>query len=196
MKKRYVAGLVALVVGAVVVGQALAQDMEEKKGDPAAGHPMPPWVSKTPAHAKLAQSVGVFDVAIELWMAPGAEPEKGMGTAKREMIMNGLWLQESFKMDWKGMAFEGRLTSGYDTVRGKLVNSWIDNMSPVMSVQYGIEKDGVLIFTGEEPGMDGKLRKMKSILEFEGDDKWVMTAYYVNPDGDQIHMRLTYTRKK
>ncbi len=44
--------------------------------------------------------------------------------------------------------------------------------------------------------MDGKLRKTKSTLEFEGDDKWVMTAYYVNPGGDQMHMRLTYTRKK
>ncbi len=196
MKKQYLAGLIALVVGAVAISQTLAQDVEEKKDEAAAGHETPKWMSKTPAHAKLAKSVGMFDVATEFWMAPGAEAKKGKGTSKREMIMNGLWLQESFKMDWDGKPFEGRLTSGYDTVRGKLVNSWIDSMSPVMNVQYGVEKDGALVFTGEDPGMDGKLRKTKSTVEFEGEDKWVMTAYYVNADGDQMHRRLTYTRQK
>ncbi len=192
MNKKFAVLFGAVLAGALFVTQIRAEDHE---GEAGAGEPqMPQWMLKTDAHKKLAQSVGTFDVATEFWMAPG-DPQKGKGVAKREMIMNGNYLQESFKMNFMGQPFEGRLTSGYDTVRGKFINTWIDNMSPVMSQQTGVEKDGMLIFTGDEPDHDGKLRKSKSTIEFK-DNGWVMTAYHVEADGDKMHMRLTYTRQK
>jgi hypothetical protein len=195
MNKWYAAGLAAFVAVAFVVGNTLAQDMEEKKGEAGMGA-MPAWMAKTDVHKKLAESVGTFDVETEFWMAPGAPAQKGKAVSKREMILNGFYLRETFKMDWEGMKFEGQLTSGYDTVRKRMVNTWVDNMSPVMNIEYGGEKDGMLVFTGENPGMDGTLKKTRSTIKFDGDDKWTMTAYFVKEGGDEMHMRMVYTRRK
>jgi len=195
MKKQYWVGLVAMVAIAFGVGQAFAQDGEkEKMGADALAHA---WRAKTKQHTDMAQSVGEFDVMAEMFMMPGQPPEKAPATAKRELIMNGLYVQETFTMQTPQGPFVGRLTMGYDTVRKQYVNTWIDVQNPVMSVSHGTEKDGVLTFTGEEPDMmTGKLGKTKSTLKVAGPDAWVMSMYRVTEKGDQMTMRLTYTRKK
>jgi hypothetical protein len=196
MKKLAAAVLVALVGGVFVVGQTLAQDVEEKKGGGAAPQ-MPAWMAKTPIHEGLAKTVGTFDVIAEFWMAPGAPPQKNNGVAKREMILNGMYLRENYTMPMGAGQYEGQLTLGYDTVRKKYVSTWISNGSPVLSVSYGVEKDGVLHFTGEDPDfMSGGLVKNRSEIKLDSNDKWVWTHYMLRPEGEQIQMRLTYTRRK
>jgi hypothetical protein len=182
--------ILALVGAAFVLGQATAQE----QGDP----PAQGWMQKGEPHRLMAESVGEFDVSGELWMGPGGPPMPYRATAKRELVLGGNFIKETFRGSWAGQPFEGWLLSGYDTVRKRHCNIWMDNFSPVPSFSFGGEVDGKRVFEGEDPNpLTGKLTKTWSTLETDENDKTVMSTYWVLPDGSkQMHMRLTYTRKK
>ena len=180
----------ALVGAAFLLGHATAQ---EKEDQPAQG-----WMAKAEAHRQMAESVGEFAVAGELWMGPDGPPMPYQATATRELVLGGNFIKETFRGSWAGQPFEGWLLSGYDTVRKRYVNVWMDNFSPVPSISFGREVDGKLVLEGEDPDpTTGKLTKTRSTLETDESGRTVLTTRWVLPDGsEQNHMRLTYARKK
>lgn len=192
MSKWTVAGFAAIVAVSFVIGQSFAE--EEGGGG---GMQMPAWMKKGEQHADLAKSVGEFTIATEMWMAPGTPPQKGTATGKREMILNGFYLQETFKMNFMGMPYEGRLIQGYDTVRKRYVVVWTDNMSPVPHISYGEMKDGKIEMKGEAPDHTGKLEGRRMVIENPIGDKSTVTFFAVQPDGtERMDMRLVYASKK
>lgn len=195
MKKQYWIGLVVVAALAFGVGQAVAQDGGEAKAAAQAG--MPAWLSKSDHHAALAKSCGEFDVKTEFWMVPGGDPQVAPATAKREMIMNGFFVQETYTMEHAQGKFVGRGVLGYDVNKKKYCHCWLDNGISGMSFAYGEEKDGVLVFMGEAINrMTGQPYKAKNTLKIDGPDSWVFTEYAVTDKGETPMMRLTYTRKK
>ena len=193
--KKLSAAIAALIVVSVFVGQSAAR-AEEGEAGAGAGMGMPAWMVKTPEHAAMAKSVGEFDVVTEMTMMPGAPAQIGKATATREVIMNGNYVQEIFKGTFGGMPFEGRLLSGYDTVRKKFVSVWYDNSSPVPSISYGTMKDGKLVFVSQGPNMQGQLEGRKMIVTYPKDGTSVVTFFAVKADGtEHQEMKLTYTPK-
>ena len=53
------------------------------------------------------------------------------------MLAGGLWLISTFEGEFGGAKFEGRGQFGYDASKGKYVGTWIDSMSPNMSLLEG-----------------------------------------------------------
>ena len=193
MSKWTVAGIAAIVAVSFFVGRSFAQE----DGGGAAGMKMPEWMSATEHHKELAKTCGEFDIATEMWMAPGMPVQKGAATGKREMILNGMFLQETFKMPFGGMNFEGRLTIGYDTVRKKYASTWVDSMSPAMHISFGEMKDGKLEMKGDGPDMMGKLEGKRMVIDNASADTWTVTFFDVKADGtEHMGMRMKYTRKK
>ena len=182
--------ILAIVGAAFLLGQATAQEQ--------GGMSTPPWMKQTDEHKRLAASVGEFDVAGELWLAPGGQPMPYQATAKRELVLGGNYLKETLHGTWQGQPFVGWLFSGYDTVRKRHFNIWMDNASPVPSIALGGEKEGQLDFVGEEPHpFTGKLTKSASTVETNEEGHTVVSMFWVQPDGTrQIHMRLTYRPRK
>ena len=194
MNKLIATGAVALGAVSVFVGQSIVRAEEGEVV--AEGMKMPAWMGKTEAHAEIAKSVGEYDVAVEMYW-PGGKVEKAVATAKREMILKGFYLRETFSMKTPNGAFEGIATAGYDTVRKKLFSSWVDNSSPVMDVMYGEVKDGKIVMTGKGPNMmTGELEGKKSVSEATDAGSLITTFYKVNAEGKEAKwMKLTYTRK-
>ena len=158
---------------------------------PAAGQP--PAAKPGPEHELLKEKfVGDWDVTV----AFGGMQAKASATYK--MDLGGFWLTEQFRGDFGGQKFEGRGTLGYDPARKKYVATWIDSMSPTLLVLEGaFDKDNkTLTETGEGPGMDGKLTKLKNVYEFPDKDTIVFTMSSVGGGKDQEMMKLTYKRKK
>ncbi|MHC4339092.1 MAG: DUF1579 family protein [Planctomycetota bacterium] len=194
MKNRTAIALVVVVATAFLLGQVVAQDKEQGQGMP----PMPEWMKPTAEHAALAKTVGEFNVEGEHWMAPGAPAVKFVGTAKRELILDGRAVRETFLSTVPGQAFEGLLIQGYDTIAKGYFTLWMDSMSPVPSIRRGKEENGVVIMHGTAPAyMTGKMKKTRSTMQEAGGDKSVLTMYDVLDDGtEHMTMRLTYVRKK
>ena len=189
MKKHWI--LYGILAGtfATIIGQTLAQG---------GGWTPPEWLKPTEYHERFKKSVGEFDVAGEMWMAPGAPAQTFTGTAKREMILGGMFVQETFNSTWAGGPFEGRAIQGYDTVRKEFVTIWMDSGSPVVSVSRGQFEGGRVVMHSEDPDMQtGKLKKVRTTIGTTDDGKTVMTMFDVVPEGeDRMTMRLTYTKKE
>ncbi len=119
------------------------------------------------------------------------------GTSVYKLGFGGFWLTQDYTGDFGGMKFEGRGSTGYDPNKKKYVGTWIDSMSPALTIMEGeFSNDGkTYTETGEGPGPDGKPAKMKNVCEFTGNDTMVFNMYMVN-DGKQVEvMKLTYKKK-
>jgi len=152
----------------------------------------PPMPKPGPEHALLKKFVGDWNATVKMM---GGE-SKAVATFK--MDLGGFWLSLDFKGEFEGQKFEGKGTTGFDPIKKKYVGTWVDSMSPSLTVMEGaFDKDGKT-FTelGEGPGMDGKLMKMKNIHQFKDNDTIVFTMYQVKDGKDEEMMTITYKRKK
>jgi hypothetical protein len=176
MRTKWLAGLAACVAAVWCAAPALAQ------GPPKPG----------PEHEVLKRFEGDWDAVATFG------DTKAKATASFKLILGGRWLLEHFKADIGGAPFEGRGTTGYDVMKKKYVACWVDSMEPWMTLMEGTyDKDSnTLTETGEAPGPDRKLQKIKSVYEFKGPDSIVFTMYQVADGKDQQMMQITYTRKK
>lgn len=153
----------------------------------------PPMPKPGPEHEQLKQKfVGDWDVTVSF---AGGESK---ATASYKMDLGGFWLTEDFRGDFQGQKFLGRATTGYDPLKKKYVSTWVDSMSPSLLVlEGGFDKDGkTFTETGEGPGADGKLAKLKNVYEFPDKDTIIFTMYGAKDGKDEQMMKLTYKRKK
>ena len=97
-----------------------------------------PGAKPTDEHRILAQEEGTWDATIKSFAAgPDAEPMISKGTEVNTVMTGGLWVLSKFDGDFGGMKFEGRGQFGYDPVKKKYVGTWIDSLSPNLSVLEG-----------------------------------------------------------
>jgi hypothetical protein len=156
---------------------------------PAAGQAPP---KPGPEHEKLRQYEGEWDAKVSF---AGGESN---ATATYKVGLGGFWLLSHFKADLGGMPFEGRGLTGYDPHKKKYVSTWADSMEPNLTVMEGNwAADGkTYTETGEGVGPDGKLQKLKSVIEFKDKDNFVFTMYKVVDGKDEQMLKITYRRKK
>jgi hypothetical protein len=152
----------------------------------------PPMPKPGPEHEKLKWFAGDWDVTVAFM------GQESKATATYKMDLGGFWLREEFHGTFAGQKFEGRGASGYDPIKKKYVGAWIDSMSPSLMVMEGsFSSDGkTFTETGEGPGPDGKMQKMKSVYQIKDNDSFVFTMYMTADGKEQEAFKLTYRRKK
>jgi hypothetical protein len=146
-----------------------------------------------PEHEFLRKLEGTWDATVKF----GEGESKGTMTYRMEM--SGLWLVGDFQGSFFGQKFEGRGLDSYDVNKKKYVGVWVDSMTTAPMLSEGTyDKDKkTMTMTGEGPGMDGKLMKMKMVTEYKDNDNIVFTMSGPGKDGkDQTMMVITYKRKK
>lgn len=144
---------------------ALADHHEEKKGEMpqmSAEHQamMEAWMKAgTPGekHQDMSSLAGDWKATVKSWMGPG-EPMVSEATVKREMILDGRVLADSWQGNMMGQSFRGHGMQGYDNARGKYWSTWNDNMSTTVMVAWGEWNDEAkgVVYHGEVSNpMDG-----------------------------------------
>ena len=88
-------------------------------------------------HKLLAEDVGTWDAVMKIFLQEGAPPMESKGTEKNELLPGGMWLVSRFQSDFAGMPFTGMGTIGYDPVEKKYVGTWVDSISPHLSIMKG-----------------------------------------------------------
>ena len=153
-----------------------------------------------PMHTHLAALAGEWNVKGKYMMAPGTEWVPFEGTAKREMVMGGRHLAESFDSEFMGMPYQGSGVTGYDNLRGEYTSVWYDNSSTGTMVCTGNANDAgtEITFVGEtSDAMTGETHrwvKMRHIVK--GKDNTVFQSFAKTEDGDEwLSMERIYTRK-
>jgi hypothetical protein len=147
----------------------------------------------------LQKDVGTWDAAVKLWPVPNAKPIESKAVEKNELLPGGLWLVSRFDGDFGGMKFAGIGTVGYDPVEKKYVGTWIDNMTPHLTVIKADYDPATKTMTGIGQGRDaatGKESTTKNVTRYLDDNTRVFEMFASDPDGKEFKlMEITYKRR-
>ena len=160
-------------------------------------------------HKLLASMDGSWNYTIKFWMNPdpNAKPEESKGTAVRKSIMDGRYvvMDVTGKMQMPGedgkmkdVTFKGMGLEGYDNVKKKFVESWVDNMGTGIESAEGTYDPGTKTFTytAEIEPMPGMKQQVRELVKL-GDKDHMTLEWFENQGGQEKKtMEINYTRKK
>jgi Protein of unknown function (DUF1579) len=160
-----------------------------------------PGAKPTVEHKILAGDEGTWDATIKSYMGgPDAEPAVSKGTEVNTVMTGGLWVLSKFEGDFGGMKFEGHGQFGYDPIKKKYVGTWIDSLSPNLSVLEGTydPKTKTMTYVGEGIAPEGVKYTQKMVTTTKDDGSRVFTLYMkVGEAKDEAKfMEITYRKRK
>ncbi|MCI0341932.1 MAG: DUF1579 domain-containing protein [Planctomycetales bacterium] len=192
-----------LVLGAVAAALGVAATLGAERALSQEGMPddkmMKEWLEmNAPAaqHKKLEALVGEWETVTSVMGTPGSK-----GSAKFEMEMGGRWLKQTYSGSMMGTPFTGVGYLGFDRIRGRYVQIWLDTLSTAPSIAYGdFGQDGkVLQMFGEmdEPQMKIYGKTARYVLRLKSADQVIFEVHdtHIGETGTKV-FDMTYTRKK
>jgi hypothetical protein len=154
----------------------------------------------TAEHKILAADEGTWDATIKSYTAgPDAEPMVSKGTEVNTVLTGGLWVLSKFEGDFGGMKFEGRGQFGYDPIKKKYVGSWIDSLTPTLSVLEGEydAKTKTMTYVGEGIDPQSRAKYTQKMVTTMKDDGTRVFTLYMKFDKDEVKfMEVTYQKRK
>jgi hypothetical protein len=193
-----------VVIGLLTAGLGLTkEEAASKKSDAANTAEMMKKVEAAGApgapHKALEPLIGEWTAEVKSWMAPEGPPTASKGTARAEWAMNGRFVREEFKGEMMGKPFTGMSLTGYDNLKQKYNNLWVDDMSTAIFTSTGTADDGAKVITFESkmdcPVTGEKDMPVKQVLRILGPDKHVFEMYDLRKGQQSKTMEITYTRK-
>jgi len=140
MKMRTTVAALFLLALCSTVVSAFAQDKAKPAAAPAMSaadmEAMMKAASPGEPQKKLARLAGDWTFTNTMWM-PGQPPVTSTGTMHGVLLMDGRYVEHTWKGDMMGMPFEGRGTDGYDNVGKQFQSVWFDNMGTGMVTGTG-----------------------------------------------------------
>ena len=156
-----------------------------------------------PEHKVLAADEGTWDATIRTYMGgPDADPAVSKGTEVNEVMPGGMWVLSKFDGDFGGMAFQGRGQFGYDPVKKKYVGTWIDSMSPMLSVLEGEYDAKTKTMTYRRRRVRPRARRRSTRRRWsrqtKDDGSRVFTLYmkFEGQPAEVKFMEITYAKRK
>lgn len=152
-----------------------------------------------PGHKLLDPLVGEWNAEVKMWMSPDAPPTQNKGTARSTWAMKGRFLQQEFNGEFMGKPFRGLSFIGYDNVKEKYSNVWLDDMSTTMVTSEGEADKAGKVFTFEGSyacAMTGEKDKhAKQVFRIINRDKHIFEMHDPARGANSKTMEITYTRK-
>jgi hypothetical protein len=152
---------------------------------------------QTEEHKILQQEVGTWDAACKVWQTPNAEPMEFSGSETNELF-GGMWLISKFEGKLGDMPFTGRGTTGYDPAEKQYVGTWIDSISPYLTVMKGDYDSATKTLTmrGDmRDAMTGKASETKQVWHYIDNNTRTFEIHGPGEDGKEFKMmEIKYTR--
>lgn len=142
-----------------------------------------------PEHKKLQEMVGTWDTVMEV------NGQKSKGTAVYKSICGGMFLASDFDGEFFGEKFTGHGIDGYDLNKKEYVSVWVDAMTSAPMEMRGNFKGDTLEMSGETPGPDGNMMKVKTTTTPKDKDHMIF-KFFMAENPDQPMFTIEYTRKK
>lgn len=150
-------------------------------------------------HKALGRYVGDWTYTNTMWMEPGKPPTTSNGTMHAAWLMDGRYVESTYKGDFEGMPFEGRSIEGYDNTAKKFVSSWVDNMSTAIMHATGECDAAHKVCTSSGDMLDpvsGKTVTNRSVTTWTGNDSFKMEMFSKDPSGQETKMMELTAKKK
>ena len=193
MKNRKLLALALLVAASAYVTFDLTGASAPAAQDDAA------MMGPGPEHKLLEKYVGTWDVEMEISMVPDAPPEKNKGKMTEKLVCGGMWLASDYESTLMGAPFMGHTVMGYDTFSKKYVSTWVDSMSPYLTIGEGTFDEKTKTHTMTLKGRDptGQPSTSRTVEVWKDADTRDWTMYSPGPDGKEYAgIHIVYRRKK
>ncbi|HSX59792.1 MAG TPA: DUF1579 domain-containing protein [Tahibacter sp.] len=150
-------------------------------------------------HKQLEYFAGTWTAKTQFWMDPAAPPQETAGTSKNEMIYGGRYASFGYSGTFWGQPFTGQGLMGFDNLRGKFFNTWIDSMSTSFWVAWGDydKASNSWTFRGDMPDMmkPTTIVKVRQVFRIH-DPKRYTFEWYEMRDGKELKtMLIDYQRQ-
>jgi len=199
-------GIAIAIAGLLVSTQVVSQEKETPRKGTAAGmqEMMAKWAvvnAKGPEHEAFRNMVGKWDTVTQMWMAPGVPPTESPGQAEFRLILDGRFVEQVYKCQSMGMAYEGLGLTGYDRFKKKYVGIWIDNLCNAMYLSQGAADASGKTFTYygtvDDPMTGEQDIFTRMVIRELAADKIVMEMYEKRArTNERKTMEIVYTRAK
>jgi hypothetical protein len=185
--------VVALMCGLCLVSPTQSMGQEKKE--------LPFPVPKTgPEHQVLASLAGTYEAKAKAYFDPKS-PMESTGVMKRQMILDGRFMQEDYQGNMVGQNFRGMALVGFDVKKKKYVTAWVDSLSTSIMITEGTYDAATKTLTsiGEDfdPGTGQKM-KGRDVLKIVDADTQTFEMYRQPASSDKEFkvLEIVYKRKK
>ena len=134
-----------------------------------------------PAHERLKEFLGSWELTMRMWMAPGQPPMESKGTSEVTWFAEGKWLQESWSIPMMGMPTKGLSILGYDNFKERYVSTRVDSLQTSIASAFGhFDQSGdnlILWGTIDEPMTPEQDKQVKYVYRGFGKDRSVLEVH-------------------
>ena len=186
------------VLGVIFSPNILFAQEEGAGMDPAMMQAWQESMTPGPMHEMLASRVGEWTAEVKMWMDPSQPPTTSEATTVCEAMLGGRYFKSIHTGDMMGMPFEGYEISGYDNVKKKFFNVWMDNMGTGIMMTEGTydEASKTLTLTGQITEPMGTVMNVREVIKVADNDHSTFEMYVVMGDQEMKNMEINYTRVK
>jgi Protein of unknown function (DUF1579) len=154
----------------------------------------------TAEHEILASDEGTWDATITSYL-PHGKPAVYKGTEVNTVLAGGLWVASKFEADIGGRRFEGRGHFGYDPLKKQYVGTWIDSLSPILSLLEGRydAKTKTMTYEGEYIDFGDKAKytqRMVTTLKENGTRHFTLIMKPAGSEDEVKIMEVEYIKRK
>ena len=151
------------------------------------------------AHKLLHKDVGTWDATMKIWLQEDGQPLESKGTETNELLPGGMWIISRYEGDFAGMPFKGVGTIGYDPVEKKYVGTWVDSISPHLTILKGEYDAETKTFTSIAEGRDfesGEVMQSRHVSRYLDDNTRTFEMHAKGRGGNERKiMEITYKRR-
>lgn len=150
-------------------------------------------------HAQLAYFAGNWTTKTQVWMDPKAAALESTGTSKGEVVYGGRYVSMTFVGTFWGQPFNGYGLLGYDNLRGKFFNTWVDSMTTGFWLAYGEydKASNAWTFLGEIPDMmkPSTSIKVRQVIRIYDQNHYGFDWYEFRDGKETRTMNVDYRRQ-
>jgi len=152
-----------------------------------------------PEHKQLDYFVGDWNATTSMFMDPKAPPQKTEGKSHSETIMGGRYVRMKYEGSFEGQSFTGEGYLGFDNIKNKFFNTWIDSMSTSFWLAYGTYDAAAKSYTfhGEmaDYSKTGANMKVRQVVHIVDPTHYTFEWYEMHGGKEAKTLQIDYTKK-
>jgi len=155
-----------------------------------------------PAHERLKELLGSYDVKTRIWMGgPDSPPAETKGSAEITWLVEGRWIQINWSGTFMDKPNRGLTLLGYDNFKQRFVSTTVDSLNTAMNSSSGLfDQTGdhlTLWGTMDEPMTPEQDKQVKYVFRNFGKDTWTLEIHdmMIGESNTKV-FEVEYARKK
>jgi len=152
-------------------------------------------------HQFLRQLVGGWTGMSKLWLEPDTLTDESPVLGSVQLVLDGRFALYLYQGSVEGEIQHGMFTFGYNTTTDQYEVSWVDsfhNNTAIMFCVGSARENGFSVLGSYPDPTGGPDWGWRTEVELVNQDKLVITAYNISPEGDEAkatESRLTRVKK-